>query len=217
MINDFYRRFVRRNASEKHYVQISRVVTLLLMLTSVLVTLVIETISGAWQFVIEAGAGLGLVLILRWYWWRINAWSEIAATLAPFGAYFFLREFTSVTFPVTLFYIVGFTTATWLVVTFLTHPTDEEHLLRFFRRCRPGGIGWRQVAKRVPDMRLSDQFSRMFVNWLLSILLVYTFLFGTGKILVAEYAAGVAYFVTGLVAGAVLYRNLRLEMRRESK
>ncbi|MBI4445723.1 MAG: Na+:solute symporter [Acidobacteria bacterium] len=217
VINDFYRRFVRRNASEKHYVQISRVVTLLLMLTSVLVTLVIETISGAWQFVIEAGAGLGLVLILRWYWWRINAWSEIAATLAPFGAYFFLREFTSVTFPVTLFYIVGFTTATWLVVTFLTHPTDEEHLLRFFRRCRPGGIGWRQVAKRVPDMRLSDQFSRMFVNWLLSILLVYTFLFGTGKILVAEYAAGVAYFVTGLVAGAVLYRNLRLEMRRESK
>ena len=84
LVNDFYKRFLNTGASDRHYVFASRSATFLLMVASVLVTLVMHTISGAWQFMIEAGAGIGLVLILRFYWWRINAWSEIVATIVPF-------------------------------------------------------------------------------------------------------------------------------------
>ena len=94
LVNDFYRRFVRRGGEERHYVLASRLMTLLVMVASFLVTLTMDTISGAWAFIIEAGAGLGLVLILRWFWWRINAWSEIAAMVTPFVIFGYVRLFT---------------------------------------------------------------------------------------------------------------------------
>ena len=102
LINDFYRRFVTKNEDEKHYVKISRGTTLLLMLLSVFVTIFISRISGAWEFIMECGAGLGLVLILRWFWWRINAWSEISAMITPFVVYPVIK-IIGVVFPYTLF------------------------------------------------------------------------------------------------------------------
>jgi len=96
IVNDFYRRFIKAEASEAHYVLASRVATLMVMVASILVTLVIQTISGAWQFIIESGAGLGLVLILRFYWWRINAWSEISATVTPFLVYAYTVSISSI-------------------------------------------------------------------------------------------------------------------------
>jgi Na+/proline symporter len=99
VINDFYRRFIRPNANERYYVKISRITTIIVMVISLFVTLIIGTISGAWAFIIECGAGVGLVLILRWFWWRINAWSEIAAMLAPFAAYSVITYGTKIQFP----------------------------------------------------------------------------------------------------------------------
>ena len=83
VVNDFYRRFVRREASQAHYVGVSRITTLLIMAMSAVVTYYLETIRQAWKFMLESGAGVGLVLMLRWYWWRVNAWSEITALVAP--------------------------------------------------------------------------------------------------------------------------------------
>ncbi len=150
IINDFYRRFVRPDATEKRLVAVSRIATLALMALSLWVTSILETISGAWAFLIEAGAGLGLVLILRWFWWRINAWSEIAAMVTPLVVYGWLHFATQVRFPETLYYIVAATTAAWIVVTFATKPTDAETLSRFYRRVHPGGAGWRVWRRWIP-------------------------------------------------------------------
>ena len=208
IVNDFYRRFVRTTASEKHYVLASRVSTLVLMIASVLVTLVIQTISGAWQFVIESGAGLGLVLMLRFFWWRINAWSEVSATVAPFFVYAYLKGYTSITFPDTLFYIVGVTSVVWILTTLLTSPVDEQHLIRFYRRVHPGGMGWRKVANQVSDVRDDTEFSWLFLDWICGVILVYSVLFGVGKIILGEPLVGVSLLGLGLVAGGVIYWDL---------
>ncbi len=208
IVNDFYRRFIRQEASEAHYVLVSRAATLVIMVASILVTLVIQTISGAWQFIIESGAGLGLVLILRFYWWRINAWSEISATVTPFLVYAYIKVQTTVAFPETLFYIVGVTTVVWIVVTFLTKPVAEERLIQFYRRVHPGGIGWRRVARAVPDVTGDSNFAWLFLDWVCGVFLVYAVLFGVGKIIFGELLLGVSLLLMSLLAGGIIYWDL---------
>ena len=113
IVNDFYRRFVKPHGDERHYVWVSRAATILTMLAAATVTFYLESIRQAWEFVLESGAGIGLVLILRWYWWRVNAWSEITAMIAPAVGFFFLRAFTTIVFPYSLLYLVAWTTACW--------------------------------------------------------------------------------------------------------
>ena len=208
IVNDFYRRYIKKEASETHYVLVSRAATLMIMVASILVTLVIQTISGTWQFIIEAGAGLGLVLILRFYWWRINAWSEISATVTPFLVYAYIKIQTTVAFPETLFYIVGVTTAVWIPVTFLTKPVAEERLIQFYRRVHPGGVGWRRVARAVPDVIGDSNFAWLFLDWVCGVLLVYAALFGVGKIIFGELFLGVSLLLVSVVAGGVIYWDL---------
>jgi SSS family solute:Na+ symporter len=208
VMNDFYRRFVNPRAGERELVRLSRVMTLVLMVVSLLVTSVLETISGAWAFIIEAGAGLGLVLILRWYWWRINAWSEIAAMLTPLVVYGYLRAFTSVAFPQTLYVIVGVTTVAWLAVTYLTPPTDFATLQGFFRRVHPGGPGWAPVARTMPDVQPDTGLGRLTVDWLAGVVLVYCTLFAVGKLLFGTYTEGLLYLAAAVAAGAVIMTHL---------
>ncbi|MBM4166010.1 MAG: Na+:solute symporter, partial [Ignavibacteria bacterium] len=208
VVNDFYRRFVKKEAEEKEYVRISRITTILLMLVSVVVTMFIQTISGAWSFIIEAGAGLGLVLILRWYWWRVNAWSEIAAMLTPFFMYAYIKFFTDITFPNSLFFIVGVTTIVWLVVTFLTKPTEENVLKEFYTRIRPGGM-WKPIAQLLPNIQTDFHFGKQLLQWCAGVVLVYSSLFGVGKILFGEISFGVALLVIAVVCGGVLWRGMK--------
>jgi Na+/proline symporter len=204
VINDFYRRFIRPAATEKHLVRISRLTTILIMALSLVITGFIERISGAWEFIIECGAGVGLVLILRWFWWRINAWSEIAAMIAPVFAYSYIRFQTRIAFPESLYYICLFTTLAWLAITFATQPTDIETLKRFYRRVHPGGILWKPVAVLVPEVQGTTGYGKLFVDWIAGIILVYSFLFGTGKILFGEWGQGLLLISLGLAAGAFL-------------
>jgi len=208
IINDFYKRFFRPDGEEKHFVLVSRLTTILVMVLSLIVTGFLETISGAWAFIIEAGAGLGLVLILRWYWWRINAWSEILAMITPFLVFGYLRLFTTVQFPETLFAIVGITTVVWVAATFLTAPVEEERLIDFFRRVHPGGPGWKKIARLVPDVKGDSGFGVLTVCWLSGIALVYSMLFGIGKLIFGETGLGLFFVALGCVAGAVIYRLL---------
>ena len=208
VVHDYYRRFIKKEASERHYVLVARVVTLIVMVASILVTLVIQTISGAWQFLIESGAGLGLVLMLRFYWWRINAWSEISATVTPFLVYAFIKLKTTVVFPETLFYIVGVTTAVWLLVTFLTKPVAEERLIEFYRRVHPGGIGWRKIGRLVPDVPGDSAFAWLFLDWVCGVLLVYGVLFGIGKVIFGEVLLGCSLLLLALLAGGIIYWDL---------
>jgi SSS family solute:Na+ symporter len=206
-INDFYRRFIVKNKEEKHYVTISRYATGMMMILALGVTFIINTISGAWTFIIEAGAGLGLVLILRWYWWRISAWSEIAAMIAPFFAYGYVKYFTDIKFPESLLLITGFTTVVWLVVTYFTKPTDEITLKKFFERIRPGGW-WGPVARLVPQVQQEKGYITLVVDWLAGIVLVYFTLFGIGKLILGDYLSAVIFFAVAVAAMSILYYHL---------
>jgi Na+/proline symporter len=208
IINDFYKRFVRPEAGERDLVRLSRILTVVVMLLSLGATTILDTISGAWAFIIEAGAGLGLVLILRWFWWRINAWSEIAAMVTPLVVFGYLRTATSIQFPETLYYIVAITTVVWTSVTMLTPPVDEDKLKSFFRRVHPGGPGWARVARLVPDVRPDTGYALLFVDWIAGVALVYSALFAVGSFLFGDY--GRALVFTAVAAGAVwiIHRHL---------
>ncbi len=207
VLNDFYRRFMKPGKDEKHYVKVSRIFTILLMITSIIVTLFIQSISGAWEFILETGAGVGLVLILRWFWWRINAWSEISALFTPFIILPFMRIY-GVQFPISLYYLVAGTTIVWLTVTFLTKPTDETVLISFYKRIHPGGVLWRKISDKLPDVQSDSGFFRMFVNWFFGVVLVYSILFGIGKLIFGDTTAAVLFLAAGAVSVFIIYRNL---------
>ncbi len=207
IVNDFYRRFVKKDAEEKHYVRISQVVTIIVMIISLVLMQFMDSISGAWSFIIEASAGLGLVLILRWYWWRINAWSEIAAMIAPIIAFAYIKFYSTLQFPESLFLIVAFTTVVWLAVTFLTKPTEMVKLQSFFRRIHPGGW-WKPVAAAVPDVQQDEGIGKLILDWLAGVVLIYCSLFGIGKFIFGEYLPAIGFFAIAALAGTLLYVHL---------
>jgi SSS family solute:Na+ symporter len=208
LINDFYRRFIVRAAAEKHYVLVSRLGIVLMTVFSLFMTkYFLTTISGAWEFIINASAGMGAVLILRWYWWRINAWSEISAMIAPLIIYPIAKYSFGMQSPITLYPIVIGTTIVWLVVTYLTKPVTEEKLLEFYTRAFPGGIGWTKIASRLPDVKSQSGFGPMFIDWLMGIVVVYAFLFGFGEIIFAEFLNGSLILTIGIIAAVIIYRN----------
>ena len=207
LINDFYKRFIKKSETEKHYVNISRLATMLLMVISVFVTLLISRISGAWQFIMECGAGVGLVLILRWFWWRVNAWSEISAMITPFVVYPIIKYY-GVEFPNTLFYLVSVTTIVWVSVTFLTKPTDELVLFKFYKRIHPGGILWKKISGKLPDVKSDTGFAGMFVNWIVGVVLVYSILFGTGSLIFGDIGKFFLYMIYALICTVIITVNL---------
>ncbi len=210
LINDFYKRFIRKKAQEKHYVQVSRLSIVILVIFSLLITrFFLTTISGAWEFIINASAGMGAVLILRWFWWRINAWSEIISMIVPLIIYPIARYGYGMQSPITLYPTVLGTTIVWLIVTFLTRPVERDKLHAFYRKAHPGGPGWRAVAKELPEVKPDSGYSHLFVDWLCGVVLVYAALFGIGKIIFAEWLAGAIYLTTGAVAAFIIYRDLR--------
>jgi SSS family solute:Na+ symporter len=207
IINDFYRRFVKRDGDERHYVWISRIATLVLMVLSAIVTFYLESIRQAWEFVLESGAGIGLVLILRWYWWRVNAWSEITAMIAAAAGYAALKLWTALVFPYTLVAVVAWTTVCWVTVTLLTAPEPEPHLVAFYRRVRPDGPGWSRIAALAGGQPPAP-LGGLLVDWLAGVILVYATLFGLGSLLFGGLVAALAYFAVAAVSLLVISRDM---------
>jgi len=220
LVNDFYRRFINKTAADKHYVSVSRWSTVLLFLLSILVTSQLDTVASAWELLLALGSGTGLVLILRWYWWRINAWSEISAMLASFAvsltALPLVKSRLPAGSPLVQSYVmlitVAVSTAVWLTVTFLTKPEPEAKLQAFYERVRPGGPGWRRVAaslgyagETIPGGALA------WTNWLAGIVAVYSSLFGIGKLIFGETGTGVVLLVIAAVAFAWIAKAFREE------
>jgi len=203
IIHDFYRRYIKPEAEDKQLIHWSRISTGLVMVLSLIVTSKLDRISDAWIFIIECSAGIGLVLMLRWFWWRINAWSEITAMIAPFVIYPWVKAHTE--FPVSLFYIVAWSTVWWLVVTFLTQPTDTERLKSFYRRVHPGGFGWKAIEAQLPDIKPDKGYGPLFASWFLGSLLVYAALFAIGHLIMGNTIA--AFFL--LVVTAILIWSIR--------
>ena len=215
IINDFYRRFVARTASERHYVIASQVVTLLLMAISIVVTLNLGSIAGAWKLLLVTGAGTGTVLLLRWFWWRINAWSEVSAMAIAAAVSLYLqivlkwdsdkpRDFAYLMLVTT-----GITTLGWLAVTMLTAAETPDTLVRFYRRVRPEGPGWKWVAAKAgeTDGRAGGSLAGQFLNWTLGCVLIYASLFGIGKLVFKEWGTGMILAAVAVVAAMLISKR----------
>ena len=213
LVNDFWRRFIKSDGDEKHYVLVSRILTFILAILAFFVTTQLDSIRQAWGLVLTASGGLGLVLILRWYWWRINAWSELAASLTPIFLVLLVLLGVPVPgivdpFPMNLFYVVGITTVVWVLVTYMTKPTEHSKLTSFYRRVRPGGPGWKPLESENPDISSDGSLFPLLGNWLAGVVLVYMALFGFGHFLFGNYLLFFICLVAGLAALGYLYWDL---------
>jgi solute:Na+ symporter, SSS family len=214
VVNDFYRRFLRKSASEPHYVLVSKWITVLLTVISAVVTFYLDSIAGAWKLLIVTGAGTGLVLLLRWFWWRINAWSEVSAMAAAFVTSLILQTAGRLEsdrpadFAWIMIITVAVTTVVWVAVTFLTAPESDQTLIKFYSRTRPGVTGWRPIARLVPEIHASNNGWYSALDWISGCALIYGVLFGTGKVLLGEWVTGLSLFGLGLAGGAVVWWDL---------
>jgi Na+/proline symporter len=186
IINDLYKRFIKTSSTEEHLVAVARFATVVIMIVAFAITTVIKSIADVWVFIMEAGAGLGLVLILRWYWWRINAWSEIVATIAPFIAFAISKYVFGWTFPYSFFFTVGFTTVAWIAATYLTKPTDLERLEDFYTLIKPQGV-WEPVRKALRLPKPPFQLGMLTICWLSAVAMCYSALFLIGKLIFQEW------------------------------
>lgn len=216
LVNDLWARFVRPDADQKDLVRVSRISTVLMMLASLVATYFMTSIEGAWRFLLALGAGTGLVLILRWYWWRINAWSEISAMIASliasvvlwFGVGLDPDDPTQWAW--IMLATVGVSTVVWLTVTLLTPAEDDDVLRSFYLRVRPGGRGWQRVSASLGlGGEPMDGGPLNWTNWVAGVTSVYASLFGVGQLLFGARAMGV--FLLLLAAGCFVWigRNLR--------
>ncbi len=216
IINDLYKPFIKPGASEKYYVKISRITTFILMFIGLLITTQLTEISAAWQFILVASGGIGLVLILRWFWWRINAWSEITAMIAPYFLLPFLisKEYgaglsLSDDYPIILISIVAWSTFWWIIVTFSTKPTSEKKLKNFYTKVHPGGYGWTKIAKMLPEIQGDKGYGLLFFNWFLGSIMVIFTLFGIGKFIFKNYALSFIFFGVAAIAALLIIRNMK--------
>jgi Na+/proline symporter len=214
-VADIYKRFVRQEATDAHYVRISRLATLATMLLAGTLTLFLSSVGGAWRLMLAFGSGTGLVLILRWYWWRINAWSEIAAMAASFVTSLVLlygiglNPDEPLQFAYLMLGTLSVTTLAWLAATFLTKPEPEATLLAFYERVRPTGPGWAAIAKKSSATPAGAPLPVRFRDWILGCVLVYASLFGVGKWILGEHVYGAVLLVIAALSAVMLGRDLR--------
>jgi Na+/proline symporter len=210
LVHDFYRRFINKVGSEKHYVLIGRFVTVLIMAVAVVFTTKLTTAKEAFDLMLTIGAGTGLIYLLRWFWWRINAWSEVSAMFVSFVLS--LGIFTAGKFghkldeTTALLLTVGVTTVTWIVVTFLTRPVDDATLTQFYAKVRPAGPGWKRIREASGLPSSPDSLPNALLGWVLGLCAIYGMLFGAGAFVYGHVGQGIFFAVLVVVAVVWLAR-----------
>jgi len=210
LVHDLYRRFLNRGASERHYVLMGRITTALLMLTAALVTYALATAKEAFDLILTIGAGTGLLYLLRWFWWRVNAWCEVAAMASSFLVALGFTIAAKLGHPVpalvSLPLSVLTTTVVWVTVAFITTPTDRETLVRFYRLVRPAGPGWSTIRAEAGLPPSPDSPALSLLGWVLGCAFVYAGLFGTGSALYGHWPLAAAWALVFVVSGVGLLR-----------
>ena len=230
LINDIYKRFFKPNETERHYVLVGKIMTVILMILAAFTALKMQSISKAWEFIFAMGAGIGLVLILRWFWWRVNAWSEITALATSIVitisfeiiAYFQTinnnLEYSlfgsapsifgmSLQVHHKLMIIVPIAIIAWVTVTFFTEPEPMTKLETFYKRVQPGGW-WGPVTSSF-DHTLQPVTKGIFILWLAGVMMIYGFTFGIGNLIFQNYSASVILFgFAGIGSYLIWNRNI---------
>ncbi|MBT3216467.1 MAG: Na+:solute symporter [Candidatus Marinimicrobia bacterium] len=227
LVHDIYKRFIKKDANQQHYVLVSRIITVILMICSAFVAINMQSISKAWEFIFSMGAGIGLVLILRWFWWRINAWTEISALLTSIiitivleiiawnqtisaGLEYTLFDKSPILFGVTiqvhhkLMIIVPVAVIVWIIVTFITKPESEKTLTTFYQKVQPGGW-WGSYAKGATLQPVTQGF---FFNWIAGIGLIYGLNFAIGNWMFGNTGYAISLFFISGIGFWWLWNNL---------
>ena len=221
LVHDLYRRFIKPKASEKHYVLVSRLVTVGLMILAAALMFLLETARESFELLLSIGAGTGLIYLLRWFWWRINAWSEISAMassfLIAFGLFIAQKKGVAIPNHLSLVISVGITTLFWLTITLLTKPTDEKKLLSFYQLVRPMGKGWHKIREKAQLPPSPDSLPQALFGWVLGCVLVYSALFSLGNFLYGQALQGGILLLPALASGIGLTILLRQMYSQKKK
>ena len=218
LVHDFYRRFVNAGADERHYVNAGRVCTAGLYVVAALLSLVLESAQEAFEVLISIGAGTGLLYLLRWFWWRINATCEVVAMASSFtisAAFFVMRKTGhALPFAQTVLWSVAFTTLCWLVAAYVGPPTSRERLIAFYRKTYPAGPGWRRVREEagVSDAeaaRQGDDIGKATLGWLSGCVAIWSALFAVGNALYGRTRTAALLAAVFVASGAVLLHVVR--------
>ncbi len=222
LVEDFYRRFVRKGASESHYVNASRLATIFLVVAAAWVSMQLQSVSEGWKIVLELGAGTGGVYLLRWYWWRVNAWSEISAMAAALATSLTLHSHVlwmslagrpvpfqgsdPLVFAKTTLCTTGVTTLVWLAVTLLTPAEPVQTLVDFYRRVRPDVRGWAPIARVSGLQEITRDLGTNLSSWLIGCVFVYAALFSIGQFCFGRMTSGAILGLVSAASGMALYR-----------
>jgi Na+/proline symporter len=215
LTNDIYRRFMRKSASDAHYVGASRVATIVVMGLAIAGGYLMNSVGDAYVYLFNLTAGVGLVMILRWYWWRVNAWSEIAALTASavISNALLLSHVFAATDPNAnakiLLITVPLTTLVWIAVTFMTKPESDATLLGFYERVRPSAVGWSRVAALSGVAPTAESLGIDAIDWVAGCGLVYGALFGIGRLILGSIAEGALYLAIATACALLIARNVR--------
>lgn len=212
LVHDLYRRFFNPGADEKHYVMMGRLVTGLLMILAALFTYIFDTARESFGLLLSIGAGTGLLYLLRWFWWRINAWSEVAAMASSFlvalGFFFATKAGHGIPAHISLIITILSTTVVWVLTTYLTQPTDRNVLVRFYQLVRPAGPGWNGIREESGVGPSPDSLAHSLLGWVLGCLFIYSALFGAGSFLYGKTLQGTVWLAVFIITGFGLIRLL---------
>ncbi len=213
LVHDFYRRFMKKDGTEKHYVLVGRLTTAGLMFCAVLFSYLLGTAKDAFELILSVGAGTGLLYLLRWFWWRINAWSEISAMVGSFvlalGFFVARKNGMEISSTTSLLLTVAFTTVVWVSVTLLTAPADKETLVKFYQLVRPSGPGWKAVVGQAGAVAPADGIAQAMLGWVLGCSFVYSALFGVGAFLYGHMGQFYACLTIVVISGIGVYKVLQ--------
>jgi solute:Na+ symporter, SSS family len=213
LVHDFYRRFVRKDAGEKHYVMTGRLVTVCLFCCAAGLTFVLDSAKDAFDIILLVGAGTGLLYLVRWFWWRVNAWCEVVAMISSFvisiGWLVLHKAGVDVSTHIRLLATIGFTTFCWVFTAFVAPRTDRRTLVEFYRKVRPAGPGWADIHQEVEllDGRLEPSYDNIpmaILGWVVGCTAIWSALFTVGNYLYGRLGVALALAIVFAVSGSVL-------------
>ncbi len=216
LINDLYKPFIKPGAQERHYIAASRWLIVLLMVLGGGTAYLMQSIKGAWQLMYGMTAGIGGVYIMRWFWWRVNAWSEITAWLVSAVVYYLCYLYDpKMLYGWKLIITTLCSTSAWVAVTLLTAPTEESRLVQFYERIRPGSPWWKPIAAK-SSVRVDSLGWYDIGDWFAGIFLVYSSLFFIGKLIFQEWISAGVYLVIAVVSAYIIYHNFDRHVEKKA-
>ncbi len=208
LVNDIYKRFIEKDRTDRHYVMVSRIFTIIITILAGIFAFYIKDIGKAWIFLWAMSAGIGLVLILRWFWWRINAWSEISALGSSILTILIMIIYTNLK-GISLelkhqVIVIPVSISTWIITTYFTSPEPVEKLQKFYNKIKPWGY-WGPVSTVTQDR---DSLARVLINWVLGVCVVLSGMLGIGKLLLGEFSIGMVLFVFSIICSFLIYLRI---------